>query len=217
MAAGNARPARPVALSPRGSREEVFGAGSGRAPGSLGGFADGLGKGVLWLSLRSGLPPPFLCVCSHLFPIYGGAIVPCSHWGEKRCPPRRGRIFPTPALERVSRNRGRGGEGRGTTTVSFSGFEAVTLGLPVEDRISDLTEVPRPRSPWPLRMGSLSLDGRVSPDPQVLLPGPADVQPFWVLNVSASQLLFDPGKAGERVMICASNLTVPPPPSSLRS
>lgn len=91
--------------------------------------------------------------------------------------------------------------------MSFSGFEAVSLGLPVEDRISGLTEVPRPRSPWSLRMGSLSLDGRVSPDPQVLLlPGPADVQPFWVLNVScASQLLFDPGKAGERV-ICASNL-----------
>lgn len=44
-------------------------------------------------------------------------------------------------------------------------------------------------------MGSLSLDEGVSRDPQVLLPGPADVQPFWVLNVScASQLLFDRGR-----------------------
>lgn len=43
--AGNARPARPVALSPWGSREQVFGAGSGRTPESLGGFPDDLGKG----------------------------------------------------------------------------------------------------------------------------------------------------------------------------
>lgn len=54
-------------------------------------------------------------------------------------------------------------------------------------------------------MGSLSLDEGVSRDPQVLLPGPADVQPFWVLNVScASQLLFDRGRGK---VICISNLT----------
>lgn len=63
------------------------------------------------------------------------------------------------------------------------------------DRISCFIEVLRPPPSRSLRMGSLSLDEGVSPDPQVLLlPGPADVQPFWVLNVSyASHLVLDWG------------------------
>lgn len=171
-----------MARPPRGFGE-VVGAASGRASWSPGGFADYLEEGLSGrggaLSLSCGVERPLPA---------GGAV--SSGPAETRAPRGGGRGPPRPC------RRSAGVGGSGATTAPVSVGEAVSPAFRWAG--SRFSRPPGHDPPGPC--GGVSVCGcGVSPDLRYcLLPGPADVQPFWVLNVS-SHLAFDGGRGGLRV------------------